>query len=60
MANTKDEAAQHLDSHGRAIDDLHRKLAGTPGVDKARLQQAADKYKSAHKQFRDDALECMN
>ncbi|PZR57097.1 MAG: hypothetical protein DLM50_06500 [Candidatus Meridianibacter frigidus] len=60
MASNKDEAVRILDTHERAIDDLHRNLAATPGVDKARLQQAADKYKAAHKQFRDDALGFMN
>jgi hypothetical protein len=61
MANAnKDEAARTLDAHARSIDALHQKLAAMPGVDKARLQQAADKYKAAHRAFHDDALGCMN
>jgi hypothetical protein len=59
-SDSQAEAARSLDAHGQAIDDLHRKLSATPGVDKARLQQAVDKYKTAHQQFRDDALGCMN
>lgn len=57
---TQDQAARTLDAHARSIDELHRKLAETPGVDKERLQRAADKYQAAHKQFHDDALGCMN
>jgi hypothetical protein len=61
MASTmKDQIAQALEAHGKSIDDLHRKLAETVGVDKAKLQAAVDKFKAAHKQFRDDALACMN
>jgi hypothetical protein len=62
MANAtiKDEATRSLDEHAQSIDRLHAKLASTPGIDKARLQQAVDKYKAAHKAFHDDALGCMN
>ena len=61
MASAMPEpAAGKLDAHGRAIDELHQHLAGTPGVDKARLQTAVDKYKAAYKQFCDDAQGCMN
>lgn len=61
MASTmKDQIAQALEAHGKTIDDLHRKLSETVGVDKAKLQAAVDKLKAAHKQFRDDALACMN
>jgi hypothetical protein len=56
----QDQAAGSLDAHGQSIDELHRKLAATPGVDKEKLQKAVDKYKAAHQQFRDDALGCMN
>ncbi len=56
----RDEAAGNLEAHGQSIDDLHQKLAATPGVDKQQLQQAVDKYKAAYLQFRDDALGCMN
>lgn len=55
-----DEAAHHLDAHGHAIDDLHHRLAATPGADKERLQKAVDKYKGAYRQFCDDAQGCMN
>jgi hypothetical protein len=58
--SNKDDAARALDAHARSIDTLHEKLAATPGVDKDRLQQAVNKYKSAHKAFHDDALGCMN
>jgi hypothetical protein len=57
---TQEQAAQHLNAHAQSIDELHRKLAATPGADKERLQKAVDKYKAAHKQFHDDALGCMN
>jgi hypothetical protein len=61
MANaTKEEAARSLDAHAQSIDALHDKLAAMPGVDKNRLQQAADTYKAAHQKFHDDALGCMN
>jgi hypothetical protein len=57
---TRDQAAGNLDAHAHHIDELHRKLAATPGVDAQRLQTAVDKYKAAYNQFRDDALGCMN
>jgi hypothetical protein len=57
---THDQAAAHLDAHAQSIDDLHRKLAATPGVDQARLTTVVAKYKEAFHQFRDDALGCMN
>ena len=60
MANAMDEAKHSLDAHARSIAALHEKLAAMPGVDKARLQQATDKYKAAHQAFHDDALGCMN
>ena len=56
----KADAARALDEHSQAIDDLHRKLAATPGTDTERLAKAVDKYKSAHQAFCDDALGCMN
>ncbi|HEY8298525.1 MAG TPA: hypothetical protein VIG32_10960 [Candidatus Baltobacteraceae bacterium] len=59
-SSSHDQAAGHIDAHARSIDDLHAKLAALPGASKDRLQTAVDKYKSAHKQFRDDALGCMN
>jgi hypothetical protein len=57
---SRERAAGDLNAHGSAIDQLHQKLAAAPGVDKARLQTAVDKYKAAFSQFRDDALGCMN
>jgi hypothetical protein len=60
MTSAKDQAASTLDAHAGAIDELHRKLAALPNVDKQRLQGAVDKYKAAHQQFCDDALGCMN
>jgi hypothetical protein len=57
---TQDQAARTLDAHAKTIDELHQKLAEAVGVDKERLQKAVDKLKAAHKQFRDDALGCMN
>ena len=57
---TQSQAAQALKAHGQAIDDLHAVLASQPGVDNERLQQAVDRYKSAHQKFTDDALGCMN
>jgi hypothetical protein len=60
MSTARDQASADLDAHGRSIDELHRKLAAVAGVDKPRLQTAVDKYKTAHRQFCDDALGCMN
>jgi hypothetical protein len=59
MATTTD-VRQVLDKHGRSIDELHRELSAVPGADKERLAAAVSKYKTAHKQFEDDALGCMN
>ncbi|MGZ3499408.1 MAG: hypothetical protein ACXWNK_07870 [Vulcanimicrobiaceae bacterium] len=59
-SDLQNQAARSLDDHAQSIDELHRKLAQTPGVDKERLQNAVDRYKAAHQQFRDDALGCMN
>lgn len=56
----KDAARQALEAHGNSIDALHQQLASKPGVDKARLQNAVDKYKGAHQAFTEDALGCMN
>ena len=56
----KNHARQKLDAHGNSIDALHQQLASTPGVDKARLQQAVDEYKKAHQTFTENALGCMN
>ncbi len=60
MASAHDQASAELHAHGHAIDELHRRLAAMPGVDKDRLHKAVEKFKSAHKQFSDDALGCMN
>jgi hypothetical protein len=60
MASAREEVAVQLDEHARSIDELHRKLAAAPGVDKQRLAQAVDKLKAAHQQFSDDAQACMN
>jgi hypothetical protein len=60
MASAHDQAASSLDAHERSIEELHRKLAATPGVDAERLKGAVAKYVAAHRQFRDDALGCMN
>jgi hypothetical protein len=60
MSSAREEARAHLDAHGRAIDELHHKLAAAPGVDKERLSKAFEKYKAAHAVMADDALGCMN
>ena len=60
MASAREQAAADLDAHGRSIDDLHRKLAAHPGVNKEGLQKAVGTYKAAHQAFCDDALGCMN
>ena len=60
MATLTDQAEQALNAHARAIDALHQQLAAIPGVDKAKLAQAVDTYKAAHRVFHDDALGCMN
>ncbi len=59
MSDVKSDAASALDAHGRTIDQLHAKLAGMPGCDKDRLNQAVQKYKAAHQAFHDDALACI-
>lgn len=60
MAATREEVRADLDSIGRSIDALHHKMSAAEGVDKARLRNAVEKFKSAHQQFHDDALGCMN
>ncbi len=60
MSIATNQASNHLDAHAQTIDELHRKLAATPGVDQERLQTAVTTYKAAFVQFRDDALGCMN
>ncbi|MGC1380349.1 MAG: hypothetical protein WA814_04925 [Candidatus Baltobacteraceae bacterium] len=59
MADVKAEASHALETHGRAIDELHQKLAAVEGCDKARLAQAVEKVKGALKTFHDDALGCV-
>jgi len=60
MPNPKEQAEQQLAAHAKALDDLHQNLSGLQGMDKEKLQQAAAKYKAAHRAFHDDALGCMN
>ena len=57
---TQSQAARLLDTHAQSMEELHRKLAGTPGTDTAKLEKAFQKYKKAHQTFHDDALECMH
>ncbi len=57
---TKTEAETYIDAHGKTIDQLHHTLEAMPGVDKDRLQKVVETYKTAHQQFHDDALGCMN
>ena len=57
---TQNEAATYIYAHGESIDQLHRKLAAMPGVDKEKLEKVVETYKTAHKKFHDDALGCMN
>lgn len=59
MADSKSEAAAAIAAHGRAIDDLHQKLAALPGMDAGRLATAVAKYKNANAAFEDDAQECV-
>ena len=59
MSDAKSEVANAVAEHGRAIDELHRKLAAIAGVDKARLAKAVKKFKDAHKIFSDDAQACV-
>ncbi|MBV8118268.1 MAG: hypothetical protein JOZ01_09830 [Candidatus Eremiobacteraeota bacterium] len=60
MAATREEVRADLDSIGRSIEALHHKIGAAAGVDKERLRSAVEKFKTAHKQFHDDALGCMN
>jgi hypothetical protein len=59
MSDVKSDAKSALEAHGRAIDELHDKLAAIPGCDKDRLGAAVRKYKAAHQAFHDDALGCV-
>jgi hypothetical protein len=52
-------ADSHLAAHAAAIDDLHAKLAATPGVDAAKLTHAVGKLKASYAQFVEDAKGCM-
>ncbi|HTU82311.1 MAG TPA: hypothetical protein VMF61_09285 [Candidatus Acidoferrales bacterium] len=60
MSQSRDHAAATIDEHAKTIDELHGKLAAEPGADKAGLQRAVEKLKTAHAAFRNDALGCMN
>lgn len=59
MPDLKSEASKVLEEHRRSIDELHRKLASMPGVDKDRLAHAFEKFKAASQTFHDDALACV-
>jgi hypothetical protein len=59
MTDARADAKDALDAHGRAIDELHHKLAALPGCDSDRLTHAVEKYKAAHQAFTDDALGCV-
>ncbi|MGA8574085.1 MAG: hypothetical protein WB609_00155 [Candidatus Cybelea sp.] len=59
MSDSKTQAAEAIRAHAAAIDQLHAKLAALPGCDTARLTIVVRKYKSAHEEFEDDALECV-
>jgi hypothetical protein len=59
MSDVKSDAKGALDAHGRAIDELHHRLAAMPGCDKDRLAKAVEKYKGAHQAFADDAQACI-
>jgi hypothetical protein len=59
MSDNKSQATAALNAHAAAIDALHAKLAALPGCDTARLSIAVEKYKTAHAQFEEDALECV-
>lgn len=59
MPDLKSEASLVLEEHRRSIDELHRKLASMPGVDKDRLADAVEKFKAATQRFHDDALACV-
>lgn len=59
MSDAKADATRSLEAHERSIDELHKRLAATPGINKERLAKAVDKYKAAHKAFHDDALGCV-
>ncbi len=60
MSDVKADVTRALEAHNRSIDELHQKLAATPGCDKERLARAVTKYKAAHQAFQDDALECVH
>jgi hypothetical protein len=53
------DAERHLADHGKAIDELHHKLAAMPGTNKEKLKSAVDKLKHSYAQFTEDAKECM-
>jgi len=60
MASAREQATADIAALGRAIDDLHHKLAAATDVDKDKLRQAVEKFKAAHRTFSDDAQGCMN
>ena len=60
MSTATHDAKLTLDAHTQSIDELHAKLASMPGIDKARLQAAVDKYKASNLKFHEDVLGCMN
>jgi hypothetical protein len=59
VADVKAEVSKLMEEHKRQIDELHRKLAAMPGVNKERLSIAVEKLKTAHMQFEDDAQELV-
>jgi hypothetical protein len=60
MPTITDDARHALDAHRKTIEDLHQKLAAMPGINKAKLQVALEKYRASMSQFHDDVLGCMN
>lgn len=60
MPTVTDDAKRTLDAHRKTIEDLNQKLASVPGINKAKLQEAMEKYRAAMSTLHDDVLGCMN
>ena len=57
MTEPKSEVSKLMQAHKSQIDELHRKLAAMPGVNKEKLSVSVEKLKTAHMEFEDDAAE---
>lgn len=59
MSDAKSEIRRAVEEHGHSLEELHRKIAAMPAVDKEKLSHAVAKLKAAHAAFSDDAQACI-